>query len=234
MPDEAADRRHFGYALDRFEGVTQMPVLERAQFSEVVLAGLVHQRVFENPAHSRGIRANHWVHAFGQHAAHRTEVFDDARARPIDVRTVLEDDVDERLAKAGLAAYELHLRRSDEAGRNRIRDLVFDEVRGAALPFGGYDDLHVADVRDGVQGRACERPDAAGDAEDHKNGDEESVAAAGFDDAFEQEGLPLRRRVGVSRCRGSGVARPLASAAMLRVTHSFLGRLVRHGHLSLA
>ena len=29
--DEAADRRDFGHAFDRFERVTQMPVLERAQ-----------------------------------------------------------------------------------------------------------------------------------------------------------------------------------------------------------
>ena len=126
---EAADRRDFGNSFHRFERVTKVPILEGAQFGEVVLPGFVDKRVFVNPAHARRVRSNLWVDAFGQHAAHGAQVFDDARTRPIDVRPILENDVDEGLPEHGLAANELHFGRSDESRGNRIRDLVFHKVR---------------------------------------------------------------------------------------------------------
>ena len=132
-----------------------MPVLKGAQFGEIVFAGLIHERVFVDPAHARGVRADDGIHALGQHAAHGVEVFDDSRARPINIRAVLEDDIDERLAEHRFAADELHLRRGDEARGDRISDLVLDEVGRTAFPIGIDDDLHVAEVGNGIERRRC-------------------------------------------------------------------------------
>src|SRR5947209_2314289 len=48
--DEASDRRHLGHPWDRLQPVAHVPVVERAQLGQVVLAGLIDQRVLECPA----------------------------------------------------------------------------------------------------------------------------------------------------------------------------------------
>src|SRR5262245_12257383 len=73
--DESADCRDLGHALDRFERVTQMPVLIATQCGKVVFAALVHECVFKHPAHARSVRADYGIHAFGQHSAHGIQVF---------------------------------------------------------------------------------------------------------------------------------------------------------------
>ena len=111
---EAADRRDFGNAFHGLERVTQIPILNRAQFGEVVFSGVIDERVFVNPADAGGVRADDRIHAFGKRAAHRIEIFNHARTRPINVRAVLKDDVDERFAEHRFAANEFHFGRGDE------------------------------------------------------------------------------------------------------------------------
>ena len=148
---EAADRRDFRNPFYRRKGVTQIPILNGAQLRQVMFAGIIDQRVLVDPAHACGVGSDHRIHAFRQRAAHRIQIFNDARPRPIDVRAVLKDDVDERFSEHRFAADEFHFRRGDEHGRNRISDLVFDQVGRAAFPIGVNDHLDVAEVGNGIE-----------------------------------------------------------------------------------
>ena len=56
---EAADGRDLGNAFYRLEGITQIPILERAQLGQIVFPGLIDERVFEDPADAGGVGPNH-------------------------------------------------------------------------------------------------------------------------------------------------------------------------------
>src|SRR5205814_6818874 len=99
-------------------------------------------------------------------------------------------------AEHGFTANELDLGSNDEARRNRVGDLVFDQIRRASFPIGIDDDLHIAQIGNGIERSLRQRPNATSDAEDDKNDDEESVSGAGLDDALQQERLLFRG------CRG--------------------------------
>src|SRR5438874_13682883 len=68
---ETTDRRDFGHAFHGREGVTEIPVLNRAQLREIVFAAVIHQRVLINPADAGRVRTDDRIHAFGQRTAHR-------------------------------------------------------------------------------------------------------------------------------------------------------------------
>src|SRR5262249_3795337 len=64
LAHEAADRRHLGHALHRLQPVAKRPVLEGAHAGQIVAPGCVHERVFEYPAHARGIGTEPGLDAF--------------------------------------------------------------------------------------------------------------------------------------------------------------------------
>ena len=86
----------------------------------------------------------------GRLALDLREVLEDARAGPVEVGAVLEDDVDVGEAEVGEAADRLDLRRAEEGGDDRVRDLVLEDV-GAPVPARVDDDLRVREVGDGVE-----------------------------------------------------------------------------------
>jgi hypothetical protein len=57
LAHHAADRRHLRNTRHRLQLVLQEPVLQAAQFCEVVLAGPVHQGVLEYPADAGCVRS---------------------------------------------------------------------------------------------------------------------------------------------------------------------------------
>src|SRR5437016_3121001 len=60
---KTADGRDFGDPFDRFERITEVPILKGAQLGQVVFARLVHQRVFVNPANTGGIGTNYRINS---------------------------------------------------------------------------------------------------------------------------------------------------------------------------
>jgi hypothetical protein len=99
--DKAADGRDLGHARDGFQRVAQAPILEGAKLGQVVPAAFIGQRVFIDPSHSGGVRADDRIDPLGQAAADGIQILDDARARPINVGAILKNDIDERLAEHG-------------------------------------------------------------------------------------------------------------------------------------
>ena len=112
---------------------------------------LRHHGVLVDPADAGGVRADRRRHAGRQPRRRAVEEFQHARARPVDVGAVLEDDVDERDAEEREAAHHLRLRHRQHRRRQRIGDLVLDHLRRLAGIFGVDDDLGVGEVGDGVE-----------------------------------------------------------------------------------
>ena len=136
----------------------------------------VHERVLIDPAHSGRVRTERRLGARRQPGLHLIQVFQHPRARPVRIRPVLEQDVDEGIAEHRIAANRLRARHRHHGGGERIGDLVFDDAR--RLPGEGRadDDLRVGQVRYRVQRRAQKGNDAPGRDNQRGKEDEKTVA----------------------------------------------------------
>jgi hypothetical protein len=67
-----------------------MPVLQAAQVGKTVFAALIDDGILVDPACARRIGANRRVHVLRQTPADLLQVFDDTRARPVEIRAVLK------------------------------------------------------------------------------------------------------------------------------------------------
>ena len=155
----AAHAGHLGDARHAAQRVAQREVLERPQVVEPVRAGLVGQRVLEHPADAGRVRPERRRRALGQRPAQAVHVLEHAAARPVDVRALLEDRVDERHPEHREAAHVGDVRRPDQLRDDRVGDLVLDQGRAAAHPLGEDDDLRIGEVRDRVQPRLLDGDD---------------------------------------------------------------------------
>src|SRR5262249_17907613 len=105
----------------------------------------------EGPANARSIGAQGWGDAGGEAPAQTAEVFQHTAAGPIRIRAVGKDDVNERKAVERVTTHDLGLGHGKHFGRDRVSDLVLDDLRGLAGPLSVDDDLDVGEVGDGVQ-----------------------------------------------------------------------------------
>ena len=125
---EAADRGDFSHAFDRGELIFQIPILHRTQFGEAALFRI--ERIHERPADAGRVRAERLgVTPCGNVAPKATEVFEHAAPRPVRIGAVLENHIDERKSVERIAANHLGARHRQHLGRDRIGDLVLDDLR---------------------------------------------------------------------------------------------------------
>ena len=140
-----------------------------AQIGQTVLARSVHQGVLVDPAETRGVGAQFGGHAFGQTGKHAGEILGRSGAGPVEIGSILVDDVDIRVAEIGEATDGLDPRRAEHGADDGIGDLVLDNVR-TAVPAGKDDDLSVGKIGRGVQGERGHGPpsrDARGNGKDN-------------------------------------------------------------------
>ena len=95
LPDKPSDRGNLGHAIDPLQPVAERPILEGPELGEIVLAGRIHQRVFKYPAYASRIWPDHRIYALGQHTPDGAQIFNDPRSRPINVRPILKNYVNE-------------------------------------------------------------------------------------------------------------------------------------------
>src|ERR1019366_544849 len=157
LPHESAQWRDLGDAGNRFQIVTKVPVLITPQVSQALLARRVDQGILKHPSNAGSVRSEFGFDALGQSRQDVREVFQGAGARPIDVRSFFEDDVDIRVPEVGKPAHVLDFRRPQHGGDQRVRDLVFHDVR-TAIPPRIDDHLGVAHVRERVERYRPHRP----------------------------------------------------------------------------
>jgi hypothetical protein len=195
--DVTADARHLRHALDTDQLVPQVPVLNAAQLLQGVLARL--QGVLVDPAHPGGVRSELDARLRRQPSLHARQVLEDARTRPVQVRPVLEDDVDERESEERVTADHARVRHGQHAGRQGVGDLVLHDLRPLAGVFGEDDDLDVRQVGKRVERNGHHRVDPDGDDDQCGRDDEELVVDRVIDDALDH---------GSSGCAWSGGAGP--------------------------
>ena len=180
---EASQRCHLGDPRNRLQGRTYREVLQLAQLSEIELPGRVLQDVLVDPADAGGVGTEHRGGVWRQQPLRPPHLLEHPRARPVEIGSVHEDDVDEAHPEHRVAADGLDVGRALEGAHQGVGDLIFDQVRAAPHPVGEHDDLRVRQVRHRIERRALggkTRPDQGGGNQRHH---EESVPGAGFDDA---------------------------------------------------
>ena len=181
---EPPDGGHLGDTRNGLEVIPEVPVLQGAQVRETLPPGLVDQRILEDPAQARGVRAKLRPHAVRKPRQHRREVFLDAGSGPIDIRAVLEDDVNVGIAVIREPPDGLHARGANHGGDDGVGDLVLDDIR-ALVPAREDDHLRVAEVRDRVQGQVPHGPPASNAGQEQDGDHDEAVVDAEIDDAID-------------------------------------------------
>ena len=188
---EAAHGCHLGNPRDALQGELKGVILHGAQFRQVVLPFLIDEGIGKSPAQARGIRAEHRVDIGGDLVSHRLDVLEDTAPRPVDVRSLFEDHIDERRTEEGESADRLDLGRGKECGGYGVGDLVLHQVRAAAGPLGIDDHLGVGEVRQGIERCPLQSPDAPEDSQRGDEDNEKLVPRAPVDDLFNHTGLPV-------------------------------------------
>ena len=128
--DHSADAGDLGNAGNRLELVAQEPVLQAAQSGKVVPAGPVDERIFVDPPHTGCIGPKRARDAIGQAVLHLVEIFEHARACPVEVGTVLEDDIDIAVTEHRIATDGFRPRHREHGRCQGIGDLFLDDPGG--------------------------------------------------------------------------------------------------------
>ncbi|MDR8993814.1 hypothetical protein FEP57_05930 [Burkholderia multivorans] len=160
LAHHAADAGDLGDVRHCFQLELQEPVVQRAQLSEVVLSGLVDQRVLVHPSHAGRVRPERDGRALRQAALHLIQVFEHARTCPVLVGLVVEQHVDKRIAERRVRANGLCARHAEQRRRERVGDLVLDNLRRLARIRCLDDDLCIGQVGQCVERRLGDRVEA--------------------------------------------------------------------------
>ncbi len=139
--------------------------------------------VLVHPAEARRVGAEGGVRRRREPAAQAVQVLDHPRARPVEVGPVVEDHVHQAHAEEGVAAHRLRARHLQHLGRDRVGDLILDDLRGLLGEVGLDDDLDVAEVGERLERDRPDGPDAGARHEEHAEPHEEAVASGPVDDA---------------------------------------------------
>ncbi len=198
--DEAADARDLGDPFGLRQPEANFPVLQRAQRGERLV--LADDGVLVNPADARRIGAKGRRHACGKSLRRRIQIFEHARAGPVDIRAVFEDNVDERHAEEREPAHDFRSRHRQHRCRQRIGDLVLDDLRRLPRKLRIDDDLRIREVRNRVERQGAHGPDTGNDGKGRRDEDEGQVARRPGDEAGDHGRPPL----------SSGAVRALSAA----------------------
>ncbi len=186
--DEAADARDLGHARRVREPEAEIPILDGAQLGEASLRAPHH--ILIDPANPGGVGPKAWGHALRQPARGGTQIFEHARPRPIDIGSFLENHIDKRDAEIREAAHDARLGHGQHRRRERIGDLILDDLRRLPRKLGVNDDLRVGEVGNGVERHAVNRIDAEHGHEQRGEPDEKDIAGGPADDRGDHFGSP--------------------------------------------
>ncbi len=158
--DHAAQGGDFGHVDDRLQFVLQEPILQGTQLRQIQCVAAIDERVLKHPAHTRSVRTECGLGLRRQARLHLIQIFEHSRARPVRIGPVLKKDVDEGIAKHRITAHRLGTRHGQHGRRERVGHLVLDDLGSLAGKGCANDDLHVRQVRDGIERCPQHRPQA--------------------------------------------------------------------------
>src|SRR5258707_14321960 len=119
----------------------------------------VHKNVFIDPSGPGRIRPDDRMNSFRQSALELLHVFQDARARPIKIRSVFKHDEDIGVAEHRLCSYGFDMRGRQQGSDNRIGDLIFDDAWRLTHPGSMNYDFDVGNIRQRVERTSLQLPD---------------------------------------------------------------------------
>ncbi len=160
MPDHATDGGDLGHIGQSDQLVLEEPVLQAAQLRQVVVTTAVDQCVLVDPADAGGIRTERRLGTTRQPTLHLTQILQHPRTRPVQVGAVLEQHVDIAVAEERVTANGFRTRHREHGGGQRIGHLILDNLRRLPWIRRADDHLHVGQVRQGIDRRGTQRPDA--------------------------------------------------------------------------
>jgi len=143
---EPADRGDLRNAIDGLKRVADRPVLDGAEFAQIVRALRTLDRVPEDLPETRRIRPQSRARVGRKIALRDVQPLQYAAARPVDVRAVPEDNEDLTEAEARRRTHVLDVGDALERNGEGIGDLVLDVLRTPPRPRRVDDDLVLADV----------------------------------------------------------------------------------------
>ena len=164
-----------------------------------MLAAAVDQGVLVDPAHAGGIRPKGGGNTLGQAFLRLVEVLQHPRACPVEVGIVLEQHINEGVAEERVAAHCLRPRHREHGGGQRVGHLVLDNLRCLPGEACADDDLGVGQIRQCIQRRVAQRPDAQGGDEQGGQQYQEAVADRPVDQARDHGWSPSLRSCSISR-----------------------------------
>ena len=174
------------------------------------------QNVLINPSDPRRVRPELGLDSRGQAILREVQVFQHAAARPVQVRSLVEDDVDHRGFEHALTADGLGVRHAHQRGGQRIGDLILNHLRRLAGEVGDDDHLHVRKIGDRVETDVDRGPDAAGDEHRGQQEHDELVADGKFDDPCDHRPLRSSARINSLLTVASSVRASVTSFAAAR------------------
>ena len=186
--DKTAHRSDFRYAIHSLQGITHIPVLNRAQFGQIMLAGLIDQGIFIHPAHAGRIRPERRGDAGRQSSGHIIQILQHARSRPVHIGAVFKDNIDHRKAEKGVTAHHFGVRHSQHGRGQRIGDLILHHLRRLTGVFGEYNHLHIGEIGNGVERDILHCKTACHHQNASENQDDQFIAQTRIND-FSDHGL---------------------------------------------
>ena len=175
LADHAADACDFGNIGHRLQLVLQEPILQRTQLRQVHLPRAIDQRVLVDPAHARGVRSERRFGLRRQARLDLVQILKHARARPVRIGAVLEQNVDERIAEHRVATHRLRSWHRQHRRGQRIGDLILDNLRCLAWKRRANDYLHIGQVGNRVEWRLVKRPHTPGGHHQRRQQHEEAI-----------------------------------------------------------
>ena len=150
-------RRHFRHALHTAQLITQIPILNRAQFRKIVATRRVQHRILINPAHTRRIWAQLWRHSLRQSIRRGIEILQHPTARPVHICSILKNYIHIRNAKKRITPHRLCIGHGQHCRRQRIRHLIFHDLRCLPRIFAKHNHLHIRQIGNRIQWRIQHR-----------------------------------------------------------------------------
>ena len=215
--DVAAGRVDLGDPGDRSQVGAHDPVLERAALREFVdgerpLAVVrVLERVLVDLAEHGRHRAQQRGHAVGHPAADLDEAFRDHLPCEVEVGAFGEDQRDERQRRPVQRAHLDQTRQAGHGHLDRDGDGPFHFLGRTAQGFGRDLDLDVRDVREGIDRKLADGPEAERQQDAGSDDDDDALLQRAADDRLDHRAIAACCRVRRRGGKVTGSPRPRAS-----------------------
>src|SRR5271165_4325124 len=93
---KSPDTCDFRYAWCRLKDISQIPVLKRSQIGERSFTRVINQSVLENPPNAGGVRPHFYARFGRQSRRDPCKEFGHPASCPVEIRSILEEYVNER------------------------------------------------------------------------------------------------------------------------------------------